>query len=203
METLAQHPHPKEGFVGLTIKGDTLIDKANAGAALIAACKDISSIEPTEVGSYRGFTMALSVENFGQDYILTLKGQMTHRVTLGKDAIGNFTRIDNVLAAIPGRLESVKASLENLHRQMDEAKAEIGKPFPQEAELRDKSARLAELNAQLDIDGSIEAGNVAKEVPRRPLAKSERPSVLARLNEPLPPRAKQTEEKIKRRQQER
>ena len=203
METLAQHPHPKDGFAGITIKGDTLTDKANAGAALIAACKDISSIEPTEIGSYRGFTMALSVENFGQDYILTLKGQMTHRVTLGKDALGNFTRIDNVLNAMAGRLDGVKTALETLRQQMADAKAEIGKPFPQEAELREKSARLAELNAQLDIDTGIEAGNVAKETPQRPLAKSERPSVLARLNQPTPAREKPPEQKQKRRQPER
>ena len=203
METLAKHLHPKEGFVGLTIKGDTLTDKANAGAALIAACKDISSIEPTEIGSYRGFKMALSVENFGQDYILTLKGQMTHRVTLGKDPIGNFTRMDNVLNGMGGRLENVKTSLENLRRQMADAKAEIGKPFPQEAELREKSARLAELNAQLNIDDGIEAGNVAKEQSRRPLAKSERPSVLARLNVPLPPQSKTTEDRARKRNQER
>ena len=203
METLAQHPHPKDGFAGITIKGDTLTDQANAGAALIAACKDISSTEPTEIGSYRGFTMALSVENFGQDYILTLKGQMTHRVTLGKDALGNFTRIDNVLNAMAGRLDGVKTALETLRQQMADAKAEIGKPFPQEAELREKSARLAELNAQLDIDTGIEAGNVAKETPQRPLAKSERPSVLARLNQPTPARDKPPEQKQKRRQPER
>ena len=203
METLAKHPHPKEGFIGLTIKGDTLTDKANAGAALIAACKDISSIDPTEIGSYRGFKMGLSVENFGQDYILTLKGRMTHRVTLGNDPIGNFTRMDNVLNGMAGRLDNVKTSLENLRRQMADAKAEIGKPFPQEAELREKSARLAELNAQLDIDNGIEAGNVAKEQPRRPLAKSERPSVLARLSEPLPPQGKTAEDRARKRNQER
>ena len=143
------------------------------------------------------------MENFGQDYVLTLKGQMTHRVTLGKDPVGNFTRIDNVLNAIPGRLENVKTGLEILYRQMEEAKAEIGKPFPQEAELREKSARLAELNAQLNIDDRQEVENVAKEQPRRPLAKSERPSVLARLNEPVPGKAKSPEDREKRRPPER
>ena len=203
METLAQHPHPKEGFVGMTIRGDTLTDKANAGAALLAVCKDITSIEPVEFGSYRGFKMALSVENFGQDYTLTLKGRMSHRVKLGKDAIGNFTRIENVLAAIPTRLENVNVGLENLYRQMEEAKAEIGKPFPQEAELREKSARLAELNAQLDIDSGREAGNAARSQPQRPLAKSERPPLQIPLKETEPQRSKPTVEKPKRRQQER
>ena len=194
IQTLAQHPHPEKGFVGMTIKGDALTDKANAGAALLAVCKNVSSFESVEIGGYRGFTMALSVENFGQDYALTLKGQMSHRVTLGKDALGNFTRIDNVLNAIPNRLETVRSALDNLYKQMDEAKAEIGKPFPQEDELREKSARLAELNAELNIDENIETGNMAKEQSRQPLPRQKRPSVLARLNEPLPARVKSPEE---------
>ena len=111
--------------------------------------------------------------------------------------------MDNVLNGMGGRLENVKTSLENLRRQMADAKAEIGKPFLQEAELREKSARLAELNAQLNIDDGIEAGNVAKEQSRRPLAKSERPSVLARLNAPLPPQSKATEDRARKRNQER
>ena len=145
----------------------------------------------------------MSVENFGQDYVLTLKGQMSHRVQLGKDAIGNFTRMENVLNAIPTRMENVKASLENLYRQMEEAKAEIGKPFPQEAELQEKSARLAELNAQLDIDNGMEVGNVAKSQPQRPMAKSERPPAFVQRREAIPERPKPNTEKIKRRQQER
>ena len=208
IESLEKHPIPKEGFVGMTIKGDTLTDKANAGAALIAACKEISGMEPTEIGKYRGFTMSLSVENFGQDYILTLKGQMTHRVTLGKDPIGNFTRIENVLSNICARLKTTREALENLNHQLEEAKAEIGKPFPQEEELREKSARLAELNAQLNIDEK--GGDSIEKKPAlinahadHSLARKERPSVLARLKNPLPPRVKPCDEKSKNRQQER
>lgn len=96
--------------------------------------------------------MSLSVENFGKDFILTMKGKMTHRVTLGKDARGNLNRMDNALASMPERLAAVEERLENIHKQMAAAKAELGKPFPQEAELGEKSARLAALNIQLDMD---------------------------------------------------
>ena len=123
-------------------------------------------------------SMSLSVEGFGQDFILTLKGQMTHRVTLGKDARGNLIRIDNALSDMPKRLQNVHAQLDNLHSQIAAAKAEIGKPFPQEADLAQKSARLAELNALLDIDSRAPAQR--SEV----IAKSERPSVLESLKTP-------------------
>ena len=177
MATLEAHPHPKNGFAGMVVRGDSLTDKDNAGAAILEACKEVKGLEPMEIGSYRGFTMSLSVEGFGQDFILTLKGQMTHRVTLGKDARGNLIRIDNALSDMPKRLQNVQAQLENLHSQMDAAKAEIGKPFPQETELAQKSARLAELNALLDIDSRAPAQRQASDV----LEKSERPSVLESL----------------------
>lgn len=180
MATLEAHPHPKDGFSGMVVRGDSLTDKDNAGAAILEACKEVKGLEPMEIGSYRGFTMSLSVEGFGQDFILTLKGQMTHRVTLGKDARGNLIRIDNALSDMPKRLQNVHAQLDNLHSQMDAAKAEIGKSFPQEAELAQKSARLAELNALLDIDSRAPAQRQASEV----LEKSERPSVLEGLKTP-------------------
>lgn len=180
MATLEAHPHPKDGFAGMVVRGDSLTDKDNAGAAILEACKEVKGLEPMEIGSYRGFTMSLSVEGFGQDFILTLKGQMTHRVTLGKDARGNLIRIDNALSDMPKRLQNVHAQLDNLHSQMEAAKAEIGKPFPQEAELAQKSARLAELNALLDIDSRAPAQRQASEV----LKKSERPSVLESLKKP-------------------
>ena len=180
MATLEAHPHPKDGFAGMVVRGDSLTDKDNAGAAILEACKEVKGLEPMEIGSYRGFTMSLSVEGFGQDFILTLKGQMTHRVTLGTDARGNLIRIDNALSDMPKRLQNVHAQLDNLHSQMDAAKAEIGKPFPQEAELAQKSARLAELNALLDIDSHAPAQRQASDV----LEKSERPSVLESLKTP-------------------
>ena len=158
LKTLAENPHPKDGFAGMTVKGDELIDKDNAGAAILEAFKDVRGLEPIPVGSYRGFQMFLTLEDFGRDYILTLKGQMSHRVELGKDARGNLTRIDNVLNTMESRMKTVQDKLDSLYDQMEAAKAELGKPFPQEEELRAKSARLAELNSVLNIDdrGSVE-----------------------------------------------
>ncbi len=179
MKTLAAHPHPEDGFAGMTVKNDNLTDKDNAGAALLEAFKDVRGMEPVPIGTYRGFQMSLTLEDFGKDYVLTLKGQMTHRVTLGKDARGNLTRIDNVLNAMPDRLQNVRNTLDAMTAQMEAAKAELGKPFPQEEELRVKSARLAELNAELNIDERTPMEQLADDAAIS--AKAERPSVLARL----------------------
>ncbi len=179
MKTLAAHPHPEDGFAGMTVKNDSLTDKDNAGAALLEAFKDVRGMEPVPIGTYRGFQMSLTLEDFGRDYVLTLKGQMTHRVTLGKDARGNLTRIDNVLNAMPDRLQNVRNTLDATTAQMEAAKAELGKPFPQEEELRVKSARLAELNAELNIDERTPVEQLADDSALS--AKAERPSVLAKL----------------------
>ena len=179
MRTLAAHSHPEDGFAGMTVKNDNLTDKDNAGAALLEAFKDVRGMEPVPIGTYRGFQMSLTLEDFGKDYVLTLKGQMTHRVTLGKDARGNLTRIDNVLNAMPDRLQNVRNTLDATTAQMEAAKAELGKPFPQEEELRVKSARLAELNAELNIDERTPMEQLADDAAIS--AKAERPSVLARL----------------------
>ena len=179
MRTLAAHPHPEDGFAGMTVKNDNLTDKDNAGAALLEAFKDVRGMEPVPIGTYRGFQLSLTLEDFGKDYVLTLKGQMTHRVTLGKDARGNLTRIDNVLNAMPDRLQNVRNTLDATTAQMEAAKAELGKPFPQEEELRVKSARLAELNAELNIDERTPMEQLADDAAIS--AKAERPSVLARL----------------------
>ena len=184
IQTLAAHPHPEDGFAGMEVKGDNLTDKDNAGAALLEACKEVKDLEPVPVGSYRGFQMALTLENFGRDYFLTLKGQMSHRVELGRDARGNLVRIDNALNAMPERVTSQKAYLDNLYAQVKEAKAALGKPFPQEEELRVKSARLAELNAELNIDDKTPMERLAGDSDA--VAKSTRPSVLQKLRAPLP-----------------
>ena len=178
MKTLEQHPHPKDGFAGMEVKGDFLTDKDNAGAALLEAFKDAKGLEPVPIGSYRGFSMSLTVENFGKDFILTLKGKMSHRVELGKDARGNLVRIDNALAQMPERYKTVQGRLENVQAQLATAKAELGKPFPQETELKEKSARLAELNAELNIDDRTPMEQAAENV----VAK--RPSVLGKLKAP-------------------
>ena len=178
MKTLEQHPHPKDGFAGMEVKGDFLTDKDNAGAAILEAFKDAKGLESVPIGTYRGFSMSLTVENFGKDFILTLKGRMSHRVELGKDARGNLVRIDNALAQMPERYKTVQGRLENVQAQLATAKAELGKPFPQEAELREKSARLAELNAELNIDDRTPMEQAAENV----VAK--RPSVLGKLKAP-------------------
>ena len=178
MKTLEAHPHPKDGFAGMEVKGDFLTDKDNAGAAILEAFKDAKGLEPVPIGSYRGFAMSLTVENFGKDFILTLKGRMSHRVELGKDARGNLVRIDNALAQMPERYKTVQGRLENVQAQLATAKAELGKPFPQEAELKEKSARLAELNAELNIDDRTPLEQAAENV----VAK--RPSVLGKLKAP-------------------
>lgn len=178
MKTLEQHPHPKDGFAGMEVKGDFLTDKDNAGAAILEAFKDAKGLEPVPIGSYRGFAMSLTVENFGKNFYLTLKGQMSHRVELGKDARGNLVRIDNALAQMPERYKTVQGRLENVQAQLATAKAELGKPFPQEAELKEKSARLAELNAELNIDDRTPMEQAAENV----VAK--RPSVLGKLKAP-------------------
>ena len=175
MKTLEAHPHPKDGFAGMEVKGDFLTDKDNAGAAILEAFKDAKGLEPVPIGSYRGFAMSLTVENFGKDFILTLKGRMSHRVELGKDARGNLVRIDNALAQMPERYKTVQGRFENVQAQLATAKAELGKTFPQEAELKEKSARLAELNAELNIDDRTPMEQAAENV----VAK--RPSVLDKL----------------------
>ena len=183
MKTLAEHPHPVDGFAGMTVRGDVLTDKENAGAALVDAFKDVKGLDPVQIGSYRGFQMSLTLEDFGRDYVLTLKGQMTHRVTLGKDPRGNLTRIDNALNGMAERLATVQSKLESLYSQMETAKAELGKPFPQESELRVKSARLAELNIALNIDDKTPLEALADEAPvRTEVAKSAKPSVLQKLH---------------------
>ena len=180
MKTLEQHPHPKDGFAGMEVKGDFLTDKDNAGAAILEAFKDAKGLEPVPIGSYRGFSMSLTVENFGKDFILTLKGKMSHRVELGKDARGNLVRIDNALAQMPERYKTVQGRLENVQAQLATAKAELGKPFPQEAELKEKSARLAELNAELNIDDRTPMERAAE----TGAAKAARTSVLGKLKVP-------------------
>ena len=197
MQTVAAHPHPTDGFAGMEVKGDLLTDKDNAGAALLEAFKEVKDSEPVPVGSYRGFQTALTAEGFYMDCILTLKGQMSHRVELGKDARGNLTRIDNVLNAIPARLNSQKVYLENLYAQMEAAKTELGKPFPQEEELHVKSARLAELNAELNIDDKMPMERLAGDT--EAVAKSTRPSILQKLRAPLP---EQTNSKPKHKEME-
>ena len=183
LEVLAAHPHPEDGFAGMEIRGDLLTDKENAGAALLDACKEVKTSDPVQIGSYRGYAMSVEFSAWKQEYTLLLKGQMTHRATLGTDPRGNLTRIDNALAQMPQRLEAAKAQLDNLYQQQAAAKEEVGKPFLYEEELRSKNARLVELDTLLNIDGKGHAQ------PETVVAKSARPSVLDSLKRPATPRS--------------
>ena len=183
LEVLAAHPHPEDGFAGMEIRGDLLTDKENAGAALLDACKEVKTSDPVQIGSYRGYAMSVEFSAWKQEYTLLLKGQMTHRATLGTDPRGNLTRIDNALAQMPQRLEAAKAQLDNLYQQQAAAKEEVGKPFLYEEELRSKNDRLVELDTLLNIDGKGQAHAEAV------VAKSTRPSVLDSLKRPVTPRS--------------
>ena len=151
IQTLSQHPRPAEGFAGMEIQGMTYTEKAEAGTALLDAIQDVTDEEPVIIGSYRGF--GLSVKFTGFTHKLSLKGAIAYNVELGTDARGNLVRIDNALDKIPERLEDYETTLANLLQQQEAAKSEINKPFQYEEELRVKSARLTELDAELNIGG--------------------------------------------------
>lgn len=178
MQTLAGHTPKESEFLPMVIKGDTLTDKDNAGAAIIKACKEVKGKDPIDIGSYRGFAMHLSYDGFYNEFQLTLKGAMSHTAKLGMDARGNITRINNALAAMPERLQAVTDQIDNLYKQQEAAKAELGKPFPQEQELNEKVTRLATLDAELNLSAAKpqEQSNMA--------SKRQRPSVLDSLKMP-------------------
>ena len=171
IETVERNPIPKEDFVGMKIGTKIFTDKEMAGEALLATCKNYKGNEAMMIGEYREFKMELSFDSFKQEYELTLKGKMSHRFSLGTDARGNITRMDNALAGISNRLEKAKTQLDNLYHQEEAARLEVGKPFPQEAELSQKSARLAELDAALNMDDNRSSEEINEE----------KPSVIAEL----------------------
>ena len=150
--TVAAHPLPEKEFIGMTIGGETYSEAKDAGEAILAACRQVSNEKEHALGEYRGFSMSVMYNPMSQMYQLTLKGAMSHQVELGSDPRGNITRIDNALAAIPRRMQIVENRLNELNQQMVTARTELTKPFPQEEELRSKSARLAELDAKLNLD---------------------------------------------------
>ncbi len=149
IQTLQQHPHPADGFAGMEIQGMTYTDKTEAGTALLDAFRGITDTEPVTIGKYRGFSLAVKFSGF--THKLVIKGSVSYQVEFGEDARGNITRIDNALDRLAENLEDWQTKLANLLQQQEAAKAEVGKPFPQEEELRQKSARLAELDAELNI----------------------------------------------------
>ncbi|MDE7246185.1 MAG: hypothetical protein K2O18_19735 [Oscillospiraceae bacterium] len=223
MKTLAEHPHPLvpketaapdkaeqseaatpeepampakmvQGFAGMEVQGQTFTEKEEAGKALLAAVRTQTAAEPVEIGSYRGFTVSTEVRSFQREIVL--KGEMTHRASVGIDPVGVITRLDNTLNKMPERLAAVQAQLQNLIDQREAAKIESDRPFPREDELKVKSARLAELDIQLNMDGRSHRDE------QQDMAKSARPSVLENLKRPLPQK-RPGEKKPKRPPQER
>ena len=176
----AAHPQVQEGFCGMTIKGVTYDEKKTAGERLVLACSELPNAEEKVIGSYRGFELSLRFDTFRSEYQAILKGQRRYPVALGTDPLGNIIRLDNSLNNFPERINSAENELATLHQQQAAAQIEVEKPFPQEEELAEKSARLAELNAQLDVDEKSHEPEQDEEeqedAPRRP-------SVLAALEE--------------------
>ena len=144
-------------FSPMKIGGIQYDEKELAGNTLLDACKAKTSPEPAAIGEYRGFTLVLSFDTFSKAFQLTLKYVLSHSIILGSDVFGNISRIDNALAGLPERVEQCKRGLEDLQRQVEEGKLEVDKPFAQEQELLEKAARLAELDALLNMEkGSSE-----------------------------------------------
>ena len=174
------HPQGKEEFCGMTIKGMTFDEKKTAGERLVLACSELPNAEEKVIGSYRGFELSLRFDTFRSEYQALLKGQRKYTVPLGTDPLGNIIRLDNSLNNFPERITAAENELTTLHQQQAAAQIEVEKPFPQEEELAEKSARLAELNAQLDVDEKSHEPEQDEEeqedAPRRP-------SVLAALEE--------------------
>lgn len=139
-------------FAGMTVKDIAYPEKAKAGAAILEACNLMTSPEPQEMGSYLGFPMLFSFDSFNKKYQITLQGALSHTVALGADVHGNITRLNNVLAEMPKKLEYCREQLKTLRQQMETAKKEIDIPFEKEQELQSKSARLHELNILLNMD---------------------------------------------------
>ena len=170
LATAQANPVPEDSFPGMELIGRTITDKEEAGKIILALCQTAGSGEPKPIGHYRGFDMELQFSSFHQAFSITLRGAMRHQVTLGNDVRGNITRLDNGIANIEKRLLSAQDHLTNLRSQQEATKAQLGKPFPQEAEYQTKSKRLAELDTLLNMEGGSR----------------EKPSVIDALHEPPP-----------------
>ena len=197
IQTAVSHPHPADGFAGVKIGDAVFTEKTDAGKTIIEACRNLKGDGPVPLGVYRGFSMELCFNAFSKEFEVILKGTLSHKVTLGEDARGNLIRMDNALSGLSGRLERVQNELMNLENQQNAAREELQKPFPQERELAEKSARLAELDAALNMDDShAEAEHISDEQELE-----RRPSVLADLKSragysPIPKRETEREEAV-------
>ena len=153
MTRLAEYTHPNEdGFSPMIVEGKTYTEKKAAGSAILEACQNMTSPDAVPIGQYRGFAMELFFDSFSKEYKISLKGSLTHTTALGTDIYGNIQRLDHLLEGFEDRMHNAEAQLENVRAQLENAKAEVEKPFPQEEELRQKMARLDELNISLNMD---------------------------------------------------
>lgn len=150
--TAQAHPKPAEGFVGMEVMGTHYSEKEAAGKAVIRACTELQSADPIPLGQYRGFSMSLQYDAAHTDYKLTMKGAMSHTISLGADVFGNITRMDNLVDGLSKGLAEYQAALQDTRTQLANAKAEMETPFAKETELAEKSARLKELNILLNMD---------------------------------------------------
>lgn len=169
--------HPNEdGFSPMVIKGETFTDKKAAGTEILAVCKTMTNPKPIPLGTYRGFEMELFFDTMSREYKITMKKELRHTTPLGTDIFGNIQRLDNLITSFPEKQMACENQLENEKVQLENAKAELDKPFVHEEELKTKSARLAELNAMLDLnkkDNEIVDDDREDEEPSEP-ARSDR-----------------------------
>ena len=150
----------------MTVRGIRYEEKKEAGMALLQACKAKTSPEPTHAGSYKGFDLMLSYNPVDRSFKVSMMGTLSHAVELGEDVFGNIQRLDNAIDTFPERLQICRSQLENVHQQLEAAKAEVQVPFPKEEELKTKSARLEELNILLNLDkkeNEIVDGEISEE----------------------------------------
>ena len=151
-ETTARHPSDKDHFPAMKIGGNLYAEKADAGKAVIEACKAMTSPDPVPLGEYRGFQMILSFDSFSKEYHVTLAGALSHTVTLGTDIHGNIARLDNALEGFAGAFKKCEGHLEEVQAQLKTAQGEVLRPFAQEQELLTKSERLRQVNSMLNMD---------------------------------------------------
>ena len=150
--TAQANPKPAEGFAGMEVKGIRYSEKEAAGKAVINACTELQGPDPVPLGQYRGFSMSLQYDVVHVDYRLSMKGALSHTISLGADIYGNITRMDNLVDGLTKELENYRTVLQDTHTQLANAKAELETPFAKETELAEKSARLKELNILLNMD---------------------------------------------------
>jgi hypothetical protein len=150
-------PSGKDDFV-MEVDGKTFTDKAEAGAKIIEVCNRLDSFSPTPIGSYRGFRMEMHFDPARKEFVINLKNALSHEATVGNDPLGNVTRLNNALERIEGGLGRTKENLDALRKQIETAEVEVKKDFPQESDLKEKSERLAQLNAMLDMDEKDDDG---------------------------------------------